>query len=303
LTALVATRNLTFNADAKPQRTNEPFEAEFIARREDILRRPAVEYAVFDHDGTISLLREGWEDVMESCMIEAVTGGKPCDADTMESIRSDCREFIVRSTGIQTINQMVMLVDIVRGRGLVPEQYILTPQQYKEIYNDRLLAHIADRKKKIEKGLLTPADVTVGGSIDFVRTLAENGVTIYLASGTDQDDVRKEARLLGYADYFTGGIFGSVGDVNNDPKQKVLRGILSSRGVDMQKLAIFGDGPVEMREARSNGALGVGVLSNEIRRYGWNISKHKRLFQAGADMLIPDFLEHATLASFLLKKD
>lgn len=145
--------------------------------------------------------------------------------------------------------------------------------------------------------------MTIAGSIALLRTLAANGVKIYLASGTDQEDVLREAQLLGYADCFTGGIFGSVGDMHNDPKRQVLRNILKQEQVDPEKLVIFGDGPVEMRVARSCGALGIGVQSHEVRRYGWNESKHKRLLRAGADLLIPDFTEYRQLASFLLKKE
>lgn len=303
LRTIIANRDLTYNADANPRRVTEPFTMKVITDLKSIEKRPALEYAVFDHDGTISVLREGWEEVMEKCMMQAVTGGRRFDDDLTAKIRSSSRDFITRSTGIQTINQMAMLVGIVKKWGLVPEAEILTPQQYKDIYNDALLAFIAQRVENVKRGVLTPADVTVAGSIAFLRTLAENGVRIYLASGTDQEDVRREAELLGYADYFTGGIYGSVGDMHNDPKRQVLQRILAAEGVDTQRLAIFGDGPVEMREAHDNGALAVGIQSNEVRRYGWNESKHKRLLQAGADLLIPDLTEYKKIASFLLKKE
>ena len=303
LRTIIANRDLTYNADANPRRVTEPFTMKVITDLKSIEKRPALEYAVFDHDGTISVLREGWEEVMEKCMMQAVTGGRRFDDDLTAKIRSSSRDFITRSTGIQTINQMAMLVGIVKKWGLVPEAEILTPQQYKDIYNDALLAFIAQRVENVKRGVLTPADVTVAGSIAFLRTLAENGVRLYLASGTDQEDVRREAELLGYADYFTGGIYGSVGDMHNDPKRQVLQRILAAEGVDTQRLAIFGDGPVEMREAHDNGALAVGIQSNEVRRYGWNESKHKRLLQAGADLLIPDLTEYKKIASFLLKKE
>lgn len=303
LRKIISGRDLTFNADAKTKRVSDPFVMEVVTVLQEIEKRPAIEYAVFDHDGTISVLREGWEEIMEECMMQAVTGGRSVSPELSDKIRKTNRDFIVRSTGIQTINQMVMLVDIVRKWGLVSEPEILTPQQYKDIYNKALLEFIAKRIENVKQGLLTPSDVTVAGSIAFLETLAANGVKIYLASGTDQDDVRHEAELLGYAEYFTGGIYGSVGDMNNDPKRQVLNNILAAEGVDTRRLAIFGDGPVEMRVAHANGALAVGIQSNEVRRYGWNESKHRRLLYAGADILIPDLMEYKKLASFILKKE
>jgi len=302
LRAILSGCDYTYNADAKPYRQEEPFNMEVISQMEQIRNRPAIKYAVFDHDGTISVLREGWEEVMETCMIDAITGGQAVSAEQTETIRNYCREFIKKSTGIQTISQMAMLVDIVKRWGMVPSDKVLTAKQYKDIYNTALMKHIADRLDSVRKGLLDPRDATIAGSIEFLKTLAENGVKIYLASGTDEEDVKKEATLLGYADYFTGGIYGSVGDMNNDPKRQVLKKILREGGVDMEKLVIFGDGPVEMREAHDNGALAFGVLSNEVRRYGWNEKKHSRLLRAGADLLVPDFLEYKKIAAFLLKK-
>ena len=36
---------------------------------------------MFDHDGTISILREGWETVMEPVMVKAILGNKMGAAD------------------------------------------------------------------------------------------------------------------------------------------------------------------------------------------------------------------------------
>ncbi len=299
---LLSTCDYTYNADANPVLMDTPFKMEAVSDWARISSRPAVEYAVFDHDGTISVLREGWEEVMEECMVDAITGGREVSSDEVARIRRHCREFITRSTGIQTINQMVMLTGIVRDWGLVPESEIKTAKEYKAIYNEALMKHIAHRLEMVEKGILPPSGATMAGSVQLLRKLAEAGVKIYLASGTDVEDVRHEATLLGYADCFTGGIFGSVGDVKNDPKRQVLRDILTKEGVDMNKLVIFGDGPVEMREAHDNGALAFGVLSNETRRYGWNQAKRGRLLHAGADILVPDFLEYDKIADFLLKR-
>lgn len=302
LKRILANCDYTYNADAKVSSVKEPFSAEVISDFEKIKSRPAVKFAVFDHDGTISTLREGWEEVMEGCMVDAISGGKELSPETAEKIRTYCRAFIAKSTGIQTISQMVMLVDIVKRWGMVPPEKVKTPKEYKAIYNEALMAHITHRLELVRDGLLKPEDTTIAGSIALLHLLSDNGVKCYLASGTDIDDVRNEAELLGYADYFTGGIYGSVGDVNNDPKRQVLRRILREGGVNMDELVIFGDGPVEMREAHDNGALAFGVLSNEVRRYGRNEAKHSRLLHAGADLLVADFLEYKKIASFLLKK-
>jgi hypothetical protein len=109
-----------------------------------------------------------------------------------------------------------------------------------------------------------------------------------------------EARAMGYADLFTGGVYGSIGDVHHEAKRVVLDRILRDLGpAGIAGLATFGDGPVEMRESRKRGGYAVGVASDEIRRFGLNPSKRARLIRAGADLVIPDFSQLEQLLDLL----
>jgi phosphoglycolate phosphatase-like HAD superfamily hydrolase len=49
--------------------------------------------------------------------------------------------------------------------------------------------------------------------VQCLEQLRDRGVTLYLASGTDHQDVVKEAEALGVAHFFKGGIYGAMGDV------------------------------------------------------------------------------------------
>jgi len=143
-------------------------------------------------------------------------------------------------------------------------------------------------------------DLTLKGAVSFARGLQRAGVQLVLASGTDQEDVVAEARALGYADLFTGGIYGSVGDVERDAKRVVLDRIMADIGSGaVNGLVTFGDGPVEMRETHRRGGWAVGVASDEIRRFGLNPAKRARLIRAGADMVIPDFSQYDRLLKLM----
>ena len=258
--------------------------------------------AIFDHDGTISTLRQGWETVMEQSMLTAIAGEaySSLSSKDIQSLRNDIHAFIDRTTGIQTIEQMHYLVELVRHYGYVPEKEVLTALQYKELYNKDLLAMVDKKVAEIRARRLDATDVTIKGSIDFLRFLSSHGTELYLASGTDVDDVKREAELLGYANYFEGRIFGSVGDVSNDPKRLVIQQIIETRlNGDYESCVVFGDGPVEMREAKRHGLLAVGLLSDEVRRYGLNMKKRSRLVLGGADLLLPDFSHASTLSKYL----
>lgn len=262
---------------------------------------PSIKHAVFDHDGTISTLREGWERIMEPVMIQAILGTHldTVDPGLYEKIRRRVVAYIDQSTGIQTIIQMQALADMVREFGLVPKEQILDRFGYKDIFNEALLEMVNKRMDKVRAGQLHVEDFTIKGAVKVLHQLREQGIRLYLASGTDREDVIKEAELLGYAHLFDGGIHGSVGDVAKYSKKMVLEQIIRDNALRGEELIVFGDGPVEIRECRKVGGIAVGIACEEARRYGLNPEKRSRLIRAGAQMIIPDFSQRHHLLELL----
>jgi rfaE bifunctional protein kinase chain/domain len=264
--------------------------------------KPVIEYAIFDHDGTISTLREGWELIMAPVMIKAILGNKFYDADEslFQKVKSRVAEFIDKTTGIQTLVQMKGLIGLIKEFGCVPDTEMLDEFGYKKIYNDELLKMVKERENKFAKGELSLNDFTLKNAIPFLQKLHDSGIKLYLASGTDVEDVANEARILGYDKLFEGRIYGAVGDINKEAKKIVLDRILDNIGSRTSgKVVTFGDGPVEIRETNKRGGITVGVASNELRRYGLNESKRTRLIKAGADVIIPDFSQISQLLDLL----
>lgn len=261
-----------------------------------------VRYAIFDHDGTISTLREGWELIMAPMMIKAILGERYLDADEalFHKVQMRVYDFIDKTTGVQTLIQMKGLIDLIREFGFVPDGEILNEFGYKEIYNDTLLRTVKERENKLKRGELAVEDFTIKNASVFLRKLHHAGIKLYLASGTDVEDVKSEAEALGYSDLFEDRIFGSVGDVNKEAKKIVLDRILTSIGESGEgQIVTFGDGPVEIRETHKRGGLAVGLATHELRRYGLNMSKRERLIKAGADVIIPDFSQYRQLMELL----
>src|SRR5438477_11738802 len=87
---------------------------------------------LFDFDGTLSLIRRNWQNVMIPMMADelAATG----TAETREELLDHVEEFVMRLNGKQTIYQMIQLADEVRARGGRP----LEPIAYKHRYHDLL---------------------------------------------------------------------------------------------------------------------------------------------------------------------
>jgi len=252
---------------------------------------PRPRHVIFDHDGTLSTLRQGWEEVMAPMMARAILGSHydTADAAVHRRVRATVDDFIERSTGVQTLVQMAGLVDLVRRFGFVAPEEVLDAHGYKAIYNEQLLLGVRRRMAKLAAGRLAPEDFHVKNALPLLRRLSDAGVTLYLTSGTDVDDVVAEATALGFAEYFEGRIYGAVGDVMVEAKKLVLDRVVREHGLAGHGFATFGDGPVEMRETRKRGGIAVGVCSDEVRRYGHNPAKRPRLIRGGASILIPDY--------------
>jgi phosphoglycolate phosphatase-like HAD superfamily hydrolase len=248
---------------------------------------------LFDFDGTLSLIREGWPQVMIPMMVEVLreTGTSESVADLTAAVE----EFVMRLNGRQTIYQMIQLVDEVRRRGGQP----LPALDYKRRYHALLSERIRGRLEALTSGAAAPADWTVPGSHAFLETLKHRGLTLYLASGTDVAFVRREADLLGLTRFFGGHIYGALDDYQNFSKRHVIERILTDHGLRGEELLGFGDGFVEIEEIKRVGGVAVAVASDEVRRQGINTWKRNRLLRAGADVVIPDYRQHGRLVEVL----
>jgi phosphoglycolate phosphatase-like HAD superfamily hydrolase len=189
------------------------------------------------------------------------------------------------------------LQTLVREFGFISEDHVLSAAQYKSIFLNDLIKTVNVRMAQLQRGELAVTDFVVKNAVQLLTQLHEMGITLYLASGTDEQDVIREAEALGYATLFTGGIFGASGDMDREAKRMVMERILREAG--NAKMAVFGDGPVEIREGRRKGALTVGVASDEVRRFGLNRHKRTRLIRAGAHGIVPDFSQVKDLIDFL----
>lgn len=258
-------------------------------------------HCFFDHDGTLSTLREGWEKIMEQTMVRAVLAARYNDAEAaaISSVSEEVRRFIDRTTGMQTLAQMQGLADLVRRSGYAREEEILDAHGYKRMFNRELMDVVQSRMRKLRSGELEAADFQIKNAVRLLEELRRRGVKLSLVSGTDQADVITEAEALGYAELFEGRIFGALGDIGVEAKKAVLDRTIAENDLQGRQFACFGDGPMEIRETRRRGGLCVGVASDEPRRFGWNMAKRSRLIRAGADLLVSDYCELPALLKAL----
>jgi phosphoglycolate phosphatase-like HAD superfamily hydrolase len=227
---------------------------------------------------------------------------KTADNKLYQEVRNHVLGYIDLSTGIQTILQMEALVGMIDEFNMVPKEEILDKFAYKKIYLEALSEVISGKLEKLAKGELNTDDLTLKGSVGFLKALREKGVKLYLASGTDKENVFNEAQILGYADLFDGGIYGSENDINKYSKKMIINRIIKENNLRGKELAVFGDGPVEIKECIKSGGISVGIASDEIRRFGLNKEKRARLIKSGAQIIIPDFSQTNRLLDLLMIK-
>ncbi|MCX7968722.1 MAG: HAD family hydrolase [Armatimonadetes bacterium] len=258
------------------------------------IQRGLVKCALFDFDGTLSLLRAGWQDVMVPMMVEILL--ELGTGESEDELRALVRDFVDRLTGKQTIYQMIRLCEEIRKRGGIPKD----PLEYKREYHERLWQVIRDRVEGVKSGKIPKDKMLVPGARQLLEALKERGIVLYLASGTDTEYVLDEAEALDIAKYFDGGIFGAIDEWEKFDKDILIRRILNQHNLSGPELVAFGDGFVEIEETKKVGGIAVGVASDEFNLGNWNEWKKRRLTEAGADLLIPDYREWQTLLAFLL---
>jgi len=249
--------------------------------------------ALFDFDGTLSLIRSGWQGVMIPMMVELLL--QTPKAEPREEVERVVTEFVDRLTGKQTIYQMIRLCEEIKRRGGKP----LHPLEYKRMYHQRLWEVIKGRVEALRSWRAKPDDYLLPGARALLENLARRGVKLYLASGTDTEYVLEEARLLRIDQYFEGGIYGAIDEWEKFDKDILIRRILTEHNLRGEELLAFGDGFVEIEETKKVGGVAVGVASEEFKKRGFNEWKRGRLIQAGADLIIPEYMEQEKLVAFL----
>lgn len=274
--------------------TDAPGPARLEIVNRNYLRGP-FRCAVFDFDGTLSLLRANWQGLMVPMMVEALAaiGTGECHA----RLTGIVEEFVTRLTGQPTMQQMLALCDEVEKRGRPRPD----PHSYFGRYMDMLVSRTEARIADVLAGRAAPDQMLVAGARPLVERLIAAGWTLVIASGTELSDVRRESGVLKIDRYFGQRIFGPV---NSDPrfsKERVLRQLMGEFNIRGDQIVSIGDGPAEMLAVKAIGGLAVGVASDEVHQDGRvNRLKRDHLLRSSADVIIPDYRDLNSVLSLLL---
>jgi phosphoglycolate phosphatase-like HAD superfamily hydrolase len=260
--------------------------------------RPGITHVLFDFDGTLSLIRQGWPDVMVPLFVEMLP---PRQGETEADLRKLAFDDIMRLNGKQTIYQMIQLAGRIRERGGQPHD----PLWYKHEYLRRLDARIGSRLAGLRAHSISPDEMLVWGSRAVLEDVSHRGFKLYLASGTDEVFVKQEAGLLDVARYFGPHIYGAQDNYKTFSKKMVIERILRENHIEGAQLLAFGDGYVEIENTKQAGGLAIAVASDEAHNGSGRMDqwKRRRLLGVGADVAIPDYRDAAVLLKRILGED
>src|SRR5688572_20558666 len=192
-------------------------------------RRPGISHVLFDFDGTLSLIREGWPVVMLGMFVEMLPGRA---GDSEAAVRQVLFDDMMKLNGKQTIYQMIQFAERVKERGGSPQE----PLWYKHEYLRRLNQKIEDRLAGLKNGSVAPEKFLVYGSTGLLEDLKRRGMKLFLASGTDEQFVKAEAELLGLTKYFGEHIYGAKDDYKSFSKKMVIDRLLNENGIDRKSV-------------------------------------------------------------------
>src|SRR5690242_13167591 len=119
---------------------------------------PGARAAMFDFDGTLSLIRSGWLDIMLDMMTATLStlGG----GESAEQLRAESFDRVWPHTGNDTLFQMAEFAAMIKARGGMPED----PQVYKQRFLDELFGISERRIAHVAAGSAAPDRYLVPGS-------------------------------------------------------------------------------------------------------------------------------------------
>lgn len=251
--------------------------------------------AVLDFDGTLSLIRSGWVEIMVTLMVD-VLRPLPGTTESPQDLEAFVSDFVLNLNGRPTIYQMDYFVQVARERGGHPE----SAQHYTDQFLHALHAKADRRIAALAAGQVSADELLVPGARPLLDDLIRRGLTLTLASGTAEVNVRREAALLGIDHYFEGRMFGPGDQPREFSKFAVMQRTLAETGAGGHQLLGFGDGFIEIENVKQLGGVAIGCATDEEHRSGrvepW---KRTRLIQAGADVIVPDYRNWPAVADQL----
>ena len=258
--------------------------------------RPEISHVLFDFDGTISLIRQGWPDVMVPMFVEALPR-RPGETD------DDIRRMVRRRHHAVERQADHLPDDPARREDPRARRPAGRPArlQTRIPAAARTRTSAAARPRSPAAPLRpTPCSSTRSGPCSSTCSPSDCRSISPAAPISPRSSARPS--LLDVARYFGGHIYGALDDYKQFSKKIVIDRILQEHAITGRHLLSFGDGYVEIENTKQAGGLAVAVASDEANNGSGQVDewKRERLLGVGADAVIPDFRDAIPFVDYLL---
>ena len=263
-----------------------------VILRPSFAPRPGISHVLFDFDGTLSLIRQGWPEVMVPMFAEVLPRRARRDRGRPPQMAF---EDIMRLNGKQTIYQMIQLADRIRERGGEPRE----PLWYKHEYLRRLDERIGDRTRRAAPAARsTPDELLVHGATAAAGAPAASAAcrSTWPAAPTRSPSSRRpscsaSARTSAAASTAPWTI------TSRSPRRWSSSGSSARTGSTASSCSRSATATSRSRTPRRSAGLAVAVASDEANNGSGRMDewKRERLSGVGADVVIPDFRDAAPL--------
>ena len=257
--------------------------------------RPKATHAVFDFDGTLSWIRHGWPEVMQSLMVARFP---LAEGESPDDLRTSLFKDMYRFNGRPTSVYMEAMSRQIQERGGEAD-----PSEMLEAYLIQLDQIANERHEQIRSETSGQDDFIVFGGRALIELMVARGLKVIILSGNPHGQVNEEAELLDLARYCHGHVYG-YRDANNFSKQTVIEELMAKENFSGENLIAIGDGAGEIMAAKALGRLAIAVCSDEEHNGSGLVDEHKRttLVDAGADAIIADYREPGALLKKILSE-
>lgn len=257
----------------------------------EVLTPPSqrIRVAAIDFDGTLSLVRMGWQAVMHGVMKQALAPFHPHP----DALDAEISAYIARSTGQPSIIQMAWVdehVHLYGGPHHGAQHYL---DQFSHAMSDRIDARLA--------GMTSSAAADghmIRGARRFLSMLQEHDIRIALVSGTEHHHLLRESTALQILPFFDAGVYGPGAHAPGFTKAEALAQLVERYELLPGQLLSVGDGPVEISAGKSLDGYCIAVASEEETG---ELDLHKRthLLHAGADAVVANFVHIDAIETLL----
>ena len=255
--------------------------------------RPKATHVIFDFDGTLSWIRHGWPEVMQSLM---VTRFPLAAGESPDDLRISLFKDMYRFNGRPTSVYMEAMSRQIQERGGEADS-----SEMLEAYLIPLDQIANERHEQIRSETCSQDDFIVFGGRALIELMIARGLKVIILSGNPHGQVNEEAELLDLARYCHGHVYGYK-DANSFSKQSVIEELMVAENFSGENLIAIGDGGGEIMAAKVLDGLAIAVCSDEEHNGSGLVDEHKRntLVDAGADAIIADYREPEALLKKIL---